>query len=75
VLAGASGRGTGAVGVTIHLSVDFLEMGRAGDWVIGEASLTRAASDIAFVEGRAYLGSRTLARATGVFKLMRRRDR
>jgi acyl-coenzyme A thioesterase PaaI-like protein len=63
------------MGVTVHLSIDFLDMGRAGEWVIGEASLTRAASDLAFVEGRAFAGHRTLARATGVFKMMRRRDR
>lgn len=75
VLAGAAGRGTGQMGVTVHLSIDFLDMGRAGEWVIGEASLTRAASDLAFVEGRAYAGARTLARATGVFKMMRRRER
>jgi acyl-coenzyme A thioesterase PaaI-like protein len=73
VLAGAAGRGSGAVGVTVHLSIDFLDMGRAGEWVIGEASLTRAARDLAFVEGRAYVGARNLARATGIFKLMRRR--
>ena len=75
VLAGAAGRGTGQMGVTVHLSIDFLDMGRAGEWVIGEASLTRAASDLAFVEGRAHVGGRTLARATGLFKLMRRRER
>jgi uncharacterized protein (TIGR00369 family) len=74
VLASATSRGAGVVGVTVHLSIDFLDMGRAGDWVIGEASLTRAARDLAFVEGRAYIGARTLARATGVFKLMRRRE-
>jgi len=74
VLAGAAVRGSGAVSVTVHLSIDFLDMGRAGDWVIGEASLTRAARDLAFVEGRAAMGGRTLARATGVFKLMRRRE-
>ena len=73
VLAGAAGRGAGAVGVTVHLSIDFLDMGRAGDWVFGEAKLTRATTDMAFVEGRAYVGRRTLARATGIFKLMRRR--
>jgi acyl-coenzyme A thioesterase PaaI-like protein len=73
VLAGAAGRGSGAVGVTVHLSIDFLDMGRASEWVIGEASLTRAARDLAFVEGRAYVGARNLARATGIFKLMRRR--
>ena len=74
VLAGASARASGAVSVTVHLSVDFLDMGRAGDWVIGEASLTRAARDLSFVEGRAHIAGRTLARATGVFKLMRRRE-
>jgi len=72
VLAGAAGRGTGLTAVTIHLSIDFLDMGRAGEWVMGEASLSRAAGDVAFVEGRAYVGQRTLARATGLFKLMRR---
>ena len=73
VLAGAAARGGGSIGVTMHLSIDFLEMGRAGEWVMGEGRLTKAAGDIAFVEGRAFVGSRSLARATGVFKLMRRR--
>src|SRR5580693_4353508 len=76
VLASAAARGGGGgTPITVHLSIDFLDMGRAGDWVMGEASLTRAASDLAFVEGRAHIAGRTLARATGVFKLMRRRDR
>jgi len=73
LLAGAAGRATQATPVTIHLSVDFLDMGRAGDWVIGEAELTRATRDIAFAEGRARVGDRDIARATGVFKLMHRR--
>jgi acyl-coenzyme A thioesterase PaaI-like protein len=75
VLAGAAARAAGGTPITVHLSVDFLDMGRAGDWVLGEASLTRATSDLAFVEGRARMAGRTLARATGVFKLMRRRLR
>ena len=73
VLAGAAARGGAGVPITVHLSIDFLDMGRAGDWVMGEASLTRATSDLAFVEGRAHIAGRSLARATGVFKLMRRR--
>ena len=73
LLAGAAGRAAGATPVTIHLSVDFLDMGRAGDWVIGEATMTRATRDIAFAEGRVHVGDRDIARATGVFKLMRRR--
>ena len=75
VLASAAARGGGGTPITVHLSVDFLDMGRAGDWVLGEASLTRATTDLAFVEGRAHMAGRTLARATGVFKLMRRRPR
>ena len=59
--------------MTVHLSVDFLDMGRAGDWVIGEARVTRTTRDLAFVEGQATVMGRDLARAAGVFKLMRRR--
>jgi uncharacterized protein (TIGR00369 family) len=74
VLASAAARSGGGTPLTVHLSIDFLDMGRAGDWVIGEAALTRATSDLAFVEGRAHVGGRSLARATAVFKLMRRRQ-
>ncbi|HEY2481856.1 MAG TPA: PaaI family thioesterase [Caulobacteraceae bacterium] len=73
LLAGAVGHGLGVRAVTVHLSVDFLAMGRAGEWVIGQAQLSRAARDIAFAEGQARVGELVLARATGVFKLMRRR--
>ena len=68
-------RATGAACVTIHLSVDFLSMARAGEWVIGEARLTRAARDTAFAEGRAMIAGRDVVRASGVFKLMPRRAR
>jgi uncharacterized protein (TIGR00369 family) len=73
LLAAAAARATGATPVTIHLSVDFLGMGRAGEWVMGEARVTRATRDLVFVEGRCHVGERDLARASGVFKLMRRR--
>ncbi|HEV2366070.1 MAG TPA: PaaI family thioesterase [Caulobacteraceae bacterium] len=73
LMAGAAGRGGGATPVTLHLSLDFLGMGRAGDWVLGEARLTRLTRDIAFVEGKARMRGRDLARATGLFKLMRER--
>jgi len=73
VLAGAAARATGKTPVTMHLSIDFLDMGRPGHWVLGEGSLTRAMGDIAYVEGALRMGRRRLARATGVFKLMSRR--
>lgn len=75
LLAAAVALETGAVPVTIQLSVNYLGMGRAGDWVLGEAKVTRATKELAFVEGRAQARGRDLARATAVFKLMRRTAR
>ena len=74
LLAAAAYRTTQKTGVTIHLSIDFLHMARVGEWVMGEAKVTRATKDIAFVEGRAYVGSHDVVRASGVFKLMNRRS-
>lgn len=74
LLAAAAGRATQATPVTIHLSIDFLAMGRAGEWLIGEARLTRATKDVAFAEGSLRVGERLIARATGVFRLMRPRS-
>lgn len=75
LLAAAVFRGAKRPAVTIHLSVDFLHMARTGEWVIGEARLTRATAEVAFAEGRAFVGSRDVVRATGVFKLMKARER
>ena len=60
-------------GVTIHLSVDFLHMARLGDWVMGEAKVTRATREVAFVEGRVHVGGRDVVRGSGIFKLMHKR--
>lgn len=60
-------------GVTIHLSVDFLHMARVGEWVMGEARVTRATRDVAFAEGRVFVGGHDVVRGSGVFKLMNRR--
>lgn len=73
VLAQAVGRGTGLVGVTIHLSVDFLHMAREGDWIVGEARMTRATKDVAFAEGVARARGVDVVRASGIFKLMAKR--
>jgi uncharacterized protein (TIGR00369 family) len=72
VLAGAVWRGTEQRAVTIHLSIDFLHMARVGEWILGEGRLTRATKDVAFAEGRAYVGGRDVVRCSGVFKLMAR---
>lgn len=70
VLAGAVWRGTGKRAVTIHLSIDFLHMARVGEWVMGEGRMTRATRDVAFAEGRAYVGGHDVVRCSGIFKLM-----
>lgn len=72
LLAGAVGKGAGKMAVTIHLSIDFLHMARKGDWVIGEARMTRATRDVAFAEGQLHVRGVDIVRASGVFKLMDR---
>lgn len=67
-------RVTRQTGVTINLSVNFLHMARVGDWVLSEARVTRFTKDVAFVEGRVFVGGTDVVRGSGVFKLMHRRD-
>lgn len=73
LLAAAVARQARTPVVTIHLAIDFLSMARAGDWVIGRARTTRITREVAFVEGALSLGERELARASAIFKLMRKR--
>ena len=72
LLAMAIGRKTQKVAVTIHLSIDFLHMARQGDWIIGEARMSRATKDVAFADGRLQARGVDIVRASGVFKLMAR---
>jgi uncharacterized protein (TIGR00369 family) len=72
LLAMAIGRSTQKVAVTIHLSIDFLHMARQGDWIIGEAKMSRATKDVAFADGRLHARGVDIVRASGVFKLMAR---
>jgi uncharacterized protein (TIGR00369 family) len=73
VLAAAVWKGCQQRAVTIHLSIDYLHMARQGEWVMGEARMTRATRDVAFAEGRAHVGGRDVVRCSGVFKLMKPR--
>ena len=73
VLAQAVARGAAMTTVTVSLSLDYLRMARAGDWIIGEARLLRATRDLAFAEGRAFVGTVDIMRASGVFKLFPKR--
>jgi uncharacterized protein (TIGR00369 family) len=58
------------LGVTVHLSIECLRMARPGEWLLGEARMTHATRDLAFAEGRAFVGQVDVGRASGVFKLM-----
>ncbi|HEX6859538.1 MAG TPA: PaaI family thioesterase [Caulobacteraceae bacterium] len=73
LLARAVFTATGNVSVTIHLSVDFLSMARAGEWVFGDARVTKVTKELVFVEGRVRVGQKDVLRGSGVFKPMRRR--
>ena len=75
LLATAVGRATGVGGVTMHLSIDFLAPARRGHWVFGEAAVTRVTQDVVFAEGRLHAGGQDLVRASGVFKLHRRKGK
>lgn len=72
LLARAVYTATGGASVTVHLSVDFLSMARAGEWVFGDARVTRKTRDLVFVEGRVRVGEREVLRGSGVFKPVRR---
>lgn len=73
VLAGGVARATGATPITVHLSLDYLAMARAGEWVYGEAVVTRQTRDLVFVEGRIWSGDRDVLRGSAVFKPMKKK--
>ena len=57
-----------AQSVTLHLSVDFLSAARQGQWVMGDATVTRVAKEIAFAEARIHADGRDVLRGSGIFK-------
>ncbi|MAN62178.1 MAG: thioesterase [Parvibaculum sp.] len=63
---------TRTVALTARMNSDFLSSARPGEWLEGTARVTRATSSVAFCEAELYVGSRSVLRATGVFKLMQR---
>lgn len=68
LLARAVHNTAGGFSVTLHLSMDFLSAARKGQWVFGEAAVTRAAKDITFAEARIHADGRDVLRGSGVFK-------
>ena len=72
LLGHAVGRAARKPAVTVHLSLDYLSMARAGEWIEGEARVDRLAGDLAFAQARAFVGEREVIRATAVFKVLKR---
>jgi uncharacterized protein (TIGR00369 family) len=60
------------VPVTISLSLDYLRMARAGEWIIAEGRVLRTTRDMAFAEGRVQVGDVDVVRGSGVFRLFPR---
>lgn len=58
----------GAQSVTLHLSMDVLAAARRGQWVFGEAEVTRSAKEITFAQARIHADGRDVLRGSGVFK-------
>ncbi len=73
LLATSVGKATRSSGVTIHLSIDYLAPAKRGAWVFGEARVTRETQEFAFAEARIHSGGHDVVRASGIFKLRRRK--
>lgn len=61
--------------LTIRMTSDFLSIARPGDWLEGQATITRATDSVVFLDGRLYVGKRDVFTAKAVFKVMRGRKR
>ena len=68
LLARAVHGAAGGQSVTLHLSMDFLSAARQGQWVYGEAQVTRAAKEITFAQARIHADGKDILRGSGVFK-------
>jgi len=55
--------------LTVSLSVDFVEPARPGDLLELVPTVVRAGRTLAFVECRAVVGARVVARASGTFRM------
>lgn len=67
----ASGEATGgAKQATIHLNLDFVAPAFDGDFVLVDTLVTRRTRAIVFVEGKLRVQSKTVATASGIWKVL-----
>jgi len=55
---------------TISLTCDFIGAGRAGEWIEGEASLTRLGRAVAFTHAKIWTGEKLLLTASGKWAII-----
>jgi uncharacterized protein (TIGR00369 family) len=65
---GAAQAGSG--GVTVNLSVDYLDAGRLGEWMQVTPRVLRAGGSTGFVDALITAGGRLVARSSAVFRLI-----
>ncbi len=58
--------------VTVSLHCDFVSAAMPGDWIEGEATVTRMTRSLIFVRGSLVHGDRVVLSAAGVWKKLRR---
>ncbi len=58
--------------VTVSLHCDFVSAAKPGDWIEGEASVTRMTRSLVFVRGSLSHGGQVVLSAAGVWKKLRR---
>ena len=59
---------------TIHLETDFIAPIYAGQWVECQARLVNRTGGMTFMEGEVKADGVTVARCSGIFKILRTRD-
>ena len=70
---GMSVRETGGAAATISLNCDFVAAAQVGDWIEGEAEITRRTSSVVFVRGTLTCGGRVLMNMSGIWKPIEQR--
>ena len=61
----------GEIAATVSLNADLLAAAKPGDWIEAEGKITRRTRSLVFIRGRAYLGDKAIATASGVWKVQK----
>jgi uncharacterized protein (TIGR00369 family) len=59
--------------VTVRMVVDFISVGRLGDWIEGRSIVTRETKTMVFAEASVTQGAHLIVKASAVFKVLKKR--